>query len=55
MEVAPTTAIALKNLVVDGSRWAIVVPARAISSRSDRCRSLIAWCSASVSDLVASC
>ena len=54
MEVAPTTAMAPKNLVVDRSRRAIVVPARAISSRSDRFRSLIAWRSASVSDLVAS-
>ena len=55
MEVAPTTAMAPKNLVVYGSRWAIVVPARAISSRSDRCRSLIAWRRSGLSDLVASC
>ena len=52
MEVAPTTAMAPKNLVVDRSRWAIVVPAQAISSRSDRSGSLIAWRSASVSDFV---
>ena len=40
MEVAPTTAMAPKNLVVDRSRRAIVVPARTIFSRSDRSRSL---------------
>ena len=55
MEVAPTTAMVPKNLVVDRSRWAIVVPARAISSRSDRCRSLIARHRSGLSDLVASC
>ena len=55
MEVAPTTAMVPKNLVVDRSRCAMVVAAQAISSRSDRSGSLIARHRSGLSDLVASC